>query len=65
MGEDRLGLEGGGGRAGRIGRDEGGGSNDSKTSAEYARALRESGSVGEAKVMLVRFRIEINSGRGY
>jgi len=57
MGEEGLGSEGGGGRAERIGRDEGGGSNDGKTSAEYARELRESGSVGEAEVMLVGFRM--------
>jgi len=55
MGEERLGSEGGGGRAERIGRDEGGGSNDGETSAKYARGLRESGSVAEAKVMLVGF----------
>jgi len=53
MGGDGLGLEGGGGRSERVGRDEGGGSNDSNMSAEYARGLRESRSVGEAKVMLV------------
>jgi len=40
-----------------VGRDEGGGSNDGKTSAEYARGLRESGSVGEPEVMLVGFRM--------
>ena len=45
MGEDRLGSEGGGGRAERIGKDEDGGSNDVKTSTEYVRRLRESGSV--------------------
>jgi len=55
MGGDRLGLEGGGGRPEHVGRDEGGGSNDGKTSAEYARGLRESMSVGEAEVMLVGF----------
>jgi len=36
MGEEGLGAEGGGGRAERIGRDEGRRSNDRKTSAEYA-----------------------------
>ena len=51
-----LGSEGGGGRAERVGRDEGGGSNDVKMSAEYARGLRESRSVGEEEVMLVGFR---------
>ena len=53
MEEVGLGSEGGEGMAERIGRDEGGGSYDGKTSAEYARELRESGSVGEAEVMLV------------
>jgi len=43
MGEEGLGSEGGGG------------SNEGKTSTEYARALRESGSVGEAEVVLVGF----------
>jgi len=57
MGEDRLGSEVRGERAERIGRDEGRGSNDGKMSAEYVRGLRESGSVGEADVMLVRFQI--------
>jgi len=57
MGGDRLGSEGGGGRAECVGRDEGGGSNDGKKSAKYARGLRESRSVGEAEVMLVRFRM--------
>jgi len=57
MGEEGLGSEGGGGRAERIGRDEGGGSNDRKTSAEYTRGLRQSGSVGEAEVRLVGFRM--------
>ena len=57
MGEEELGSEGGGGRAEHIGRDEGGGSNDGKMSAEYAKALRESGSVGEVEVMLVEFRM--------
>jgi len=52
---DGLGLDGGGGRAERVGRDDGGGSNDGKMSAEYARGLRESRSVGEAEVMLVGF----------
>ena len=54
---DGLGSEGGGGRAERVGRDEGGGSNDGKTSAKYARGLRESRSVGEAELMLVGFRM--------
>jgi len=53
MGDDGLGSESEGGRAERVGRDEGGGSNDGKTSADYARGLRESRSVGEAEVMLV------------
>ena len=57
MGGDRLGSEGGGGRAEHVERDEGGGSNDGKTSAEYARGLRESRSVGDAEVMLVGFRM--------
>ena len=57
MGEEGLGSEGGGGRAEGIGRDEGRGSNDGKTSAEYARGLREYGSVGEAEVILVGFRM--------
>jgi len=57
MREEGQGSEGGGGRAERIGRDEGGGSSDGKTSAEYARGLWESGSVGEAEVMLVGFRM--------
>jgi len=57
MGEKGLGSEGGGGRAAHSGRDEGGGSNDGKTSNKYARGLRESGSVGEAEVMLMRFRM--------
>jgi len=57
MGEEGLGSEGGGGRAEQIERDKGGGSNDGKTSAEYARGLRESGSVGEAEVILVGFRM--------
>jgi len=57
MGEDGLGSEGGGGRAARVCRDEGGGSNDGKTAAEYARGLRESRSVGEAEVMLVGFQM--------
>jgi len=55
MGEEGLGSEGGGGRGERIGRDEGGRSNEGKTSTEYGRALRESGSVGEAEVGLVEF----------
>jgi len=45
MGGDGLGSESGGGRAERVERDEGGGTNDGKTSAEYARGLRESRSV--------------------
>jgi len=57
MGGDGLGSEGGGGMAERVGRDEGGGSNDGKTSAEYARGLRKSRSVREAEVMLVGFRM--------
>ena len=57
MGQEGLRSEGGGGRAERIGRDEGRGSNDGKTSAEYARGGRESRSVGEAEVMLVGFRM--------
>jgi len=55
MGKDGLGSEGGGGRAERVGRDEGGGSNDGKMSAEYARGLRKSKSLEEAEVMLVGF----------
>jgi len=57
MGGDGLGSEGGGGRAERVGRDAGGGSNDVKMSAEYMRGLRESRSMGEAEVMLVEFRM--------
>jgi len=57
MGGDGLGSEGGGGPAERVESDEGGGSNDGKTSAEHARGLRESRSVGEAEVMLVGFRM--------
>ena len=57
IGGDGLGSDGGGGRAECVGRDEGGGSNDGKTSAEYARGLRESRSVGEAEVMLVGFQM--------
>jgi len=57
MGKEGRGSEGGGGRAERIGGDEGGGSNDGKRSAEYARGPRESGSVGEAEGMLVGFRM--------
>jgi len=57
MGGDGLASEGGGGRAERVGRDQGGASNDWKTCAEYARELMESRSVGEAKVMLVGFRM--------
>ena len=55
MGEEGLGSEGAAGRAEPIGRDEGGGSNDGKMATDYARGLRESGSVGEAEVMLVGF----------
>jgi len=55
IGGDGLGSEGRGGRAERFGRDEGGGSNDRKRSAEYARGLRESRSVGGAEVVLVGF----------
>ena len=54
---DWPGSQGGGGRAERVGRDDGGGSNDGKTSARYARGLRESRSVGEAEVMLVGFQM--------
>jgi len=57
MGRDGLRSEGGGGRAERVGRDEGGGSNDGKTSAEYPRGLRESRSVEEAEGMLVGCRM--------
>jgi len=57
MGEDGLGSEGGGESAKRVGRDEGGGSNDGKMSAKYARGLRESRSVVGAEVMLVGFRM--------
>jgi len=57
MGGDGLKSEGGGGRADRVGRDQGGGSNDGETSTEYARGLRESRSVEEAEVMLVGFRM--------
>jgi len=62
MGEEGLGSEGGGGRTKFIERDEGGGSNDGKTLAEYARALRESRSVEEEEVMLVGFRIVFVTG---
>ena len=55
MGGAGLGSEGGGERVECVGRDEGGGSNEGKTSTEYARALRESRSVGEAEVGLVGF----------
>jgi len=55
MGKEGLGSESGGGRAARVGSDEGGGSNDRKTFAEYARRPRESSSVGEVEVMLVGF----------
>jgi len=57
MGGDGLGSEGGGGRAERVGRDEGGGRKGGKTSAESTRGLRESRSVGEAEVMLVGFQM--------
>ena len=57
LGGDGLGSEGEGGRVERVGRDEGRGSNDGKMSAEYARGLIESRSVGEAEVMLVGFWI--------
>jgi len=57
MGGDGLGSEGGRGRAEHVGRDMGGGSNNGKTSAEYARGLKESRSVGEAEVMLVGFQM--------
>jgi len=57
MGGDGLGSEGGGGRAERVGWDEGRVSNDGKTSVKYARGLMESRSVGEVKVMLVGFRM--------
>ena len=57
MGGDGLASEGGGGRAERVWRDEGGGSNDGKKSAQYVRGLSESRSVGEAEVMLVGFRM--------
>ena len=62
-GGDGLASDGGGGRAEGVGRDEGGGSNQRKTSAKYARRLRESRSVGEAEVMLVGFRMR-NAFRG-
>ena len=45
MEEEGLGSERGGGMAESIARDEGRGSNDGKTSTEYGRGLRESGSV--------------------
>jgi len=57
MAGDGRGSQGGGGRAECVGRDEGGGSNDGKTSARYARGLRESRSVAEAEVILVGFRM--------
>ena len=65
MGQDRLGSDGGGGRAEHVGRDEGGGSNDRKMSPEYARGLRESRSVGEAEVMLVGFRMRNGFGERF
>jgi len=55
MGEDGWGREDGGGRAECLGRDECRRSNGRNMSAEYARGLRESGSLGEAEVMLVGF----------
>jgi len=55
MGEDGWGREEGGGRAECLERDECRGSNDGKMSAEYARGLRESRSLGQAEVMLVGF----------
>jgi len=64
MGGDGLGTEGRGGRAERVGRDEGGGSNDGKTSAEYARGLRESSSVGHAELMFVGFKMRNESREG-
>ena len=57
MRQEGLGSEGGGGRADRVGRDEGGGSNDGKTSIEYVRGLREFRSVGEAEVMWLGFQM--------
>ena len=57
MGEEGLGSEGEGGRAEHIGRDEVGGSNHGKTSAEYVRGQREPRRVGEVEVMLVGFRM--------
>jgi len=57
IGGDGLGSEGGGGRAERVGRDEGRERNDRKMSAEYARGLSESSSVGQAELMLVGFRM--------
>jgi len=57
MGGDGLGSEDGGGRAERVGRDEGAGSNDGKMFAKYAREQRESRRVGEAEVILVGFRM--------
>jgi len=57
MGEEGLRSEGGGGKAEHIGRHDREGSNDGKTSADYARGLRESGSVGEVEVLLVGFRM--------
>ena len=55
MGGDGPGSEGGGGRAARVGWDESGGTNDGKTSAKYARKLRESRSMGQEELMLVGF----------
>ena len=57
MGGDSLGSEDRGGRGKPVGRDEGRGSNDGKTSAEYVRGLKESRSVGEAEVMFVGFQM--------
>jgi len=57
MGEDGMGSEGGGGGAEHIRREKSEASNDGKTSVKYARGLRESGTVGAGKVMLVGFRM--------
>jgi len=56
-GEEGLGSESREGRAEPIRRDEGGGSNDRKTSAQYVSGLSEFWSVGAAEVILVEFRI--------
>ena len=55
MGGDGLGSESGGGRAERVGRDEGGGRKDGKTSTEYARGLSEFRSMEEGHVILAGF----------